>query len=437
MMLLWSLLIIVIMIRKTSCLAAAAASNNDRIRVAILGSGISGSTAAATLLESTKHSLDVSVYEAGRGIGGRMSTRRIVDEGGNLLYQFDHGCQYISTPKTECFRKELEKWKERRWVEPWQGTFATISCAPSSTSSGSSNGETQLYIEDTAKERYVGYPSMNAICEHLLQTISEHSTLSVSTGKQARAVQVNSDDQSPWQIYHNNELLGSYDWLIVTDRNSAQEARKDLADATVAEYKQVNKQVKSIKSITAMIAFEKRLPLPFDGITFDYNSNPAVMRDQFKSLGWAARDSSKPGRTKENDCWVLQSNPEEAARLLSEFQDASLPQIREVIRERMVSDFIESIPTLTAKSSGSDGMEEATLPKIVDSIGHRWGAAFPSFTKQQTTENDNAFKDKECLILPEEKFAACGDYFGSFHGRVEGAFLSGRAAANEVLKFNR
>ena len=59
-----------------------------------------------------------------------MSTRRIVDEGGNLLYQFDHGCQYISTPKTECFRKELEmgcdvqhrknggatKSEERRWL---------------------------------------------------------------------------------------------------------------------------------------------------------------------------------------------------------------------------------------------------------------------------------------------------------------------------------
>lgn len=434
-MMLQLFLIIVTMIRKTSCLAAAAASN-DRIRVAILGSGISGSTAAATLLESTKN-FDVSVYEAGRGIGGRMSTRRIVDEGGNLLYQFDHGCQYISTPKTECFRKELEKWKQRRWVEPWQGTFATISSAPSSKSSGSSNGETQLYIEDPGKEKYVGYPSMNAICEHLLQTRSEHSTLSVSTGKQARAVQVNSEDQSPWQIYHNNELLGSYDWLIVTDRNSAQEARKDLADATVAEYKQVNKAVNSIKSITTMIAFEKRLPLPFDGITFDYNSNPAVMRDQFKSLGWAGRDSSKPGRIKENDCWVLQSNPEEAVRLLREFQDASLPQIREVIRERMVSDFIESIPTLIAKSSGSDGMEQEKIPKIVDAIGHRWGAAFPSFTKQQTTEekNGNAFKDKECQILPEEKFVACGDYFGSFHGRVEGAFLSGRAAANEVLKF--
>lgn len=432
-----SLLIIVTMIRKTSCLAAAATSNNDRIRVAILGSGISGSTAAATLLESTK-SLDVSVYESGRGIGGRMSTRRIVDEGGNLMYQFDHGCQYISTPKTECFRKELEKWKERKWVEPWQGTFATISCAPSSKSSSSSNGEIQLYIEDPVKEKYVGYPSMNTICEHLLQTRLEHShsTLSVSTGKQARAVQVHSEDQPPWQIYHNNELLGSYDWLIVTDRNSAQEARKDLADATVAEYKQVNKQVNSIKSITTMIAFEKRLPLPFDGITFDYNSNPAVMRDQFKSLGWAARDSSKPGRTKENDCWVLQSNPEEAVRLLSEFQDASLPQIREVIRERMVSDFIESIPTLIAKRSGSDGMEQVKIPKIVHSIGHRWGAAFPSFTKQQATEKDNAFKDKECQILPEEKFVACGDYFGAlFHGRVEGAFLSGRAAANEVLKF--
>jgi len=84
-----------------------------------------------------------------------MSTRRITDESGNQLYQFDHGCQYISTPKTECFRKELEKWKERGWVQPWKGTFATVS-AVSTTSS-----DIELSIEEPSldgKEKYVGYP---------------------------------------------------------------------------------------------------------------------------------------------------------------------------------------------------------------------------------------------------------------------------------------
>ena len=30
----------------------------------------------------------------------------------------------------------------------------------------------------------------------------------------------------------------------------------------------------------------------------------------FGSLGWAARESSKPGREREQDCWVVQSSLE-------------------------------------------------------------------------------------------------------------------------------
>ena len=93
----------------------------------------------------------------------------------------------------------------------------------------------------------------------------------------------------------------------------------------------------------------------------------------------------------------------------------------------MVNDFIQCIPTLLGKSCQEENKEMNT-PKIVDSMGHRWGAAFPSFIKQES------FKEMESQALPEKQFVACGDYFGIYAGRVEGAFLSGRAAANEVLK---
>ena len=367
-----------------------------------------------------------------------MSTRRITDESGNTLYQFDHGCQYISAPKTECFRNELDKWKERGWVQPWKGTFATVSAV--STDSSSPDIELSVESSSDGKERYVGYPTMNTICENLLfQTKSEQSTINVVTGKQARAVAMHHHSkeetgQSPWQLYHKDELLGSYDWLVVTDRNSAQELRPDLADANVMEFKQVNEHVESIKSCTTMIAFENRLPLPFDGLIFDHHSNHVVMREEFKSLGWAARDSSKPGRSRNKDspeCWVLQSNPEEAVRILEldELKDATLPQIREKIREQMVNDLIHCIPTLTAQTGGEEESKQMSNNfKIVDSMGHRWGAAFPSFVTQ------GLFTEMESLVFPEKQFVACGDYFGGYAARIEGAFLSGRAAANDILK---
>ena len=56
---------------------------HDGTSVAVIGAGISGLFAARTLQD---HGMTVKVFEKGRGVGGRMSTRRI--NGGAT---FDHG----------------------------------------------------------------------------------------------------------------------------------------------------------------------------------------------------------------------------------------------------------------------------------------------------------------------------------------------------------
>ena len=55
--------------------------------VAILGAGMAGAAAARRLAEA---GLDVRVFDKGRGIGGRMATRRT--EAGA---RFDHGAQFF------------------------------------------------------------------------------------------------------------------------------------------------------------------------------------------------------------------------------------------------------------------------------------------------------------------------------------------------------
>ena len=71
-------------------------------RVSPQGSGISAAAAAQRL--AVKH--DVTVFESGRGPGGRMSTRRAES------YQWDHGAQYF-TPKTEGFARAVDEWQAR------------------------------------------------------------------------------------------------------------------------------------------------------------------------------------------------------------------------------------------------------------------------------------------------------------------------------------
>ena len=465
---LFALLLAVTMIRRT---AALAFSNPDQIKVAILGSGISGCTVANTLLKSSASAgkkFDITLYEAAYGIGGRMSTRPVHGKDNNngndsLLYQFDHGCQSIDPPKTTEFEDEFMIWKERGWIKPWRGQFATIQCnSGSSINTEQTKGQNKQQLMDChtrEEERYVGYPSMNSICEHLVQgansSDAQSSTIQVKTQTQARAIHVPSLPNKSttfdsvdrvWQCEQVTKKdrdakhsLGDFDWVIVTDRNSAQNQRVDLQEANVQSFaKSVYDEIKSVKSIAAMVAFDQPLPIPANGIEINHASNKDLMRQQFGTLGWVARDSSKPGRQESIadgvECWVLHADQDEAKRLLGQkgLKHAKLAKIRETIRETMVEDFINSIPLLISMTRGdkNNKMSQAKVqtPNVVHSMGHRWGAAFPKHISDECE-----YKHMDFHANDEKQFIACGDYFGEYSGSVEGAFLSGQAAAKHLI----
>ncbi|KAL7536771.1 hypothetical protein ACHAXR_007388 [Thalassiosira sp. AJA248-18] len=449
------------MIRRTAALAFSQSS--DRIKVAILGSGISGCSVASTLVNSPSgNNFDITLYEGGFGVGGRMSTREILDDDGDVAYQFDHGCQSIDPPKTKVFEDEFCRWKERGWIRPWKGKFATIgyNSIDATAASGSEKNQAPIKCETREEERYVGYPRMNSICENLLlqrRTNSDQSSnIEVVTRTQARATHLPSfpeaisDSDRMWQCEQvtreGAKVLGDFDWLIVTDRNSAQDNRFDLREANVKPYiKSANEEITSLKSIAAMVAFDKPLPLSVNGIEIDHDGNRKQMKEKFGTLGWIARDSSKPGRQGNNgeddsvECWVLHANRREGERLLGlkELKGASLGKIRGKIKETMVEDFIKSIPLLMSMTSSNDGEQDdqqqlVEIPKIIRSMGHRWGAAFPLHIEKNGEMC--MYRKMECYVDDGKQFIACGDYFGGYHGSVEGAFLSGRAAANHLIE---
>ena len=89
--------------RAASALAPLPAPS--QLRVAVAGAGISGSLAARRLAEANA---TVTVFEAGRGPGGRMASRRVELDGGRTVY-FDHGASYFS-PKGAEFRAAVDEW---------------------------------------------------------------------------------------------------------------------------------------------------------------------------------------------------------------------------------------------------------------------------------------------------------------------------------------
>ncbi len=87
--------------------------------VLVVGAGIAGLT-AATLLHERGHG--VLVVDKGRGVGGRMASRRL----GSAT--FDHGAQVLSATGSE-FSTALRAWSRLGWVDEWfTDTSEDVTC---------------------------------------------------------------------------------------------------------------------------------------------------------------------------------------------------------------------------------------------------------------------------------------------------------------------
>ncbi len=79
----------------------------------VLGAGIAGLTAARELKD---RGVEVLVLDKGRGVGGRMATRRIGEA------RFDHGAQFF-TVRNERFEKMVRSWVDAGVAREWSRGF--------------------------------------------------------------------------------------------------------------------------------------------------------------------------------------------------------------------------------------------------------------------------------------------------------------------------
>ena len=115
-------------------------------RVAIVGAGLSGLVVARSLSEIAA----VTVFEKGRGAGGRIATRYAGD------FEFDHGAQFF-TARTATFRKFLQPLLEDGIIADWRANFAQLD----------RDRITELRSWDESYPHFVGTPRMNRVGKHL------------------------------------------------------------------------------------------------------------------------------------------------------------------------------------------------------------------------------------------------------------------------------
>lgn len=113
-------------------------------------------------------------------------------------------------------------------------------------------------------------------------------------------------------------------------------------------------------------------------------------------LAWVARNAAKPGRP-DGEAWVLHATPGWTRR--------NLERPRDEVADELIEAFAAAVG--------------AGLPRSAYRAAHLWRFALPEPLADP------------CLFDPALRLAACGDWCAG--PRVEGAFLSGCAAAGRLL----
>ena len=235
-------------------------------RVAVVGSGMAGLT-AAILLREQNH--DVTIFEKSRGPGGRMAAKRVTD--GSV----DIGAQYF-TVRNPAFYAFLNRYAEGSF-RPWPGRFGYQT----------STGQWEPFPQEA---RYVGVPRMTAITRGLSTTVDVQAQTRIdSLIRQGRQWLLNDTE---------GESYGPFDDVIITAPPA--QARDLFSNSSLTALSdEIQGHISHIQPCWATaVYFHQALEQPYD-----------AMRCQNPVLEWIANNTSKPGRDDSGQWWVLHAAP--------------------------------------------------------------------------------------------------------------------------------
>ncbi|WP_271077516.1 NAD(P)/FAD-dependent oxidoreductase [Aurantiacibacter sp. MUD61] len=308
--------------------------------IAIIGAGMAGLSCGASLKEAGHR---VSLFDKGRGPGGRMATRRAEVDG--ELLRFDHGAQYF-TARDPRFVAQVDQWESEGVVAPWPA----------------------------AKEgAWVGTPGMNAPIKAMAD--DQDVTFGV------RIEEIRREGKALWLLDENGTVGSAFDAVIIA---VPAEQVAPLLYAHQREFTQLSEETVSEPNWTVMATFATRI---------DHGD---TLHD-VGAIGWAARNSAKPGRDEGTECWVIQASPE--------WSETHLEEEKGAVAKQLLDAFAEQV---------------GALPEVLHSDAHRWRYA------------RSGASGEKALWDADEKIGVCGDWL--IGPRVESAFVSGVELADRIFK---
>lgn len=230
----------------------------------------------------------------------------------------------------------------------------------------------------TPLERFVGTPRMRTPAAWLVQHLGEPALAQWQT-----TVQRLDHSEGGWTITSAEHGLHSPRYSAVLLAVPAPQAVPLLAPVSPAGAA-IAASARMRGSWAVMLRYASPVALPWEGAFI--NTGP---------LRWVARDSSKPGRTGQ-ETWLLHASPEWS--------------------EAHIEDSAEAVTTALLTAFAALGG-----PAPLAATAHRW-----RYADTEPALTQGSWWDAQMRL------GLCGDWLHG--GKVEGAWLSGRALAQQVLK---
>lgn len=152
---------------------------NHTRRIVVIGAGLSGLIAARDL---NAHGFEVTVLDKGRGVGGRLATRRI---GSPAAAVIDHGAQFF-TVRSPDFAREVQEWQRAGVVREWCRGLG----------------------DDDGHPRYIGVDGMTSIAKHLAHGLDVRTNTLVFA--------IRRGNSSPWDVVLDDATVLPTQAVIVT-----------------------------------------------------------------------------------------------------------------------------------------------------------------------------------------------------------------------------
>ena len=253
----------------------------DMPKVAIIGAGPAGLTCAREL---ASQGIDPVIFDKGRGLGGRLSTRRA--EGG---YQFDHGARYL-TARTQGFAELLRAAEAAGAVARWP-----------------------LEIDEAA---FVGVPGMTGLAKFLANGLNIRRSLRITRVRTATG---------RWCLEWDGGEE-EFDHVVITTPSPQTAALLEDGHPIRASLD----TVVMAPCLALMIGLPAEESVPF--VTYSQPSD---------ELSWVALDSAKPGRPSPPSI-VAHASPEWSTEHLElempEIARRLLPLVSNILGMRLTED---------------------------------------------------------------------------------------------------